>query len=160
MILLLLLCGCGAQSSWQVSHLQSGSSTFDSSRVLFSSNDPINGIVVELIRSDGQILAYLLVHTQETIPYEDNPKEAIVRLIMPDKTIESIAHRHEGGQRLLLTESLQQTLLDALKLEKDVTIELMGYRTTLSGKGFADSYAALQKTPLRNPLQPPVPIDL
>ncbi len=158
MIFLFLLCSCGTQSSWQVSHLQTGNSAFDSSRVLFSSNDPVNGLDVELIRSDGQIFAYLQVHTQETIPYEDNPKEAIVRLIMQDKTIESIAHRHEGGQRLLLTEPLKQTLLDALKLEKDVTIELMGYRTTLSGKGFLDSYAALQKTPLRNPLQPPVPL--
>ncbi len=158
MILLLLLCSCGAQSSWQVSHLQTGSSAFDSSRALFCAKDPVNGIDLELIRSDSQIFAYLLVHTQETIPYEDNPKEAIVRLIMADQTIESIAHRHEGGQRILLTESLQQTLLDALKLEKDVTIELMGYRTTILGKGFPDSFAALQKTPIRNPLQPPVPL--
>ncbi|MBS0616347.1 MAG: hypothetical protein JSR58_07350 [Verrucomicrobia bacterium] len=158
MILLLLLCSCAAQNNWQVSHLQTGSSKFDSSRIVFPTRDLVSGIDLELTRSSDQIFAHLQVHTDAITPYQEHPREALVRLTVQNQIIEGIAHRHEGGQRLLLTETLQEPLLAALQKGEDVKIELMGYRTIISHAGFATSYAALQQTPFRNPLQPPVPL--
>lgn len=158
MILLLLLCSCAASHTWQISHLQTGSPDFDSSRIVCPSSNPVSGIDLELTRTDGQIFAHLHVHTETTLPYDENPKEALVRLSTPDHTFSGIAYRHEGGQRLLLPDALKDPLVQALTQGKDVTIELIGYRSLISAQGFAEAYASLQKTPFRNPLQPPVPL--
>ena len=156
--LLAAMSSCAQSGSWQVSHLQTGSSKYDSSRLYFPAADAISGIDVEMIRSDSEIFVYLLVQNYEIEPYQDNPKEAIVRLMFDDQTIDAVCHRHEGGQRLFLPDSLKQPLLSALQEEKDVTLQLAGFRSTISGRGFPSSFAALLKTPLRNPLQPPIPL--
>lgn len=153
-LLVLALFGCATSSPWNVSYLQGAGS----SRLSSPAHDRVNGVGVEMVYTQNSLRTYLEVHSQTIPPYHGNDKEAIITLKTTDQTFHAIAHRHAGGQRLLLPADLQQILIDNLLSNQPVTIELQGYRETLSPEHFSDKYHRIKKPSLNVPIQLPFKI--
>lgn len=151
MVLLLILMGCFTASPWSVSHLDDA----ESARLSYPIHDPVHGIGVEMVCVREGVRTYLEVHAQEVPPYLGHEKEAFVTLKTPQATLSSTAHRHAGGQRVLLTAELHDFLLTALIAGLPVKIELQGYFTTVQAEQFAEQYEHIKKRPLTVPIQLP-----
>ena len=154
-ILLLLLCSCAQNDNWTVSHIQTGNEAFNSSKLEFPAHDTVNGIDLEFLCVQGKTHAYLQVHSQTIPAYQGNPKESIVSLQIGETTFSDTAHRHQGGQRLLLSDALQEHLLKALNENKSVIIRLEGYKTIVDAEQFSKHFEEFQSSPIRNPFQLP-----
>lgn len=154
-LLLTLLTGCGASSPWRVSHLQGSQKGFDSARLIYPIRDIVNGVSIEMIYSKDQLRTYVSVCSQTIPPLGGNVKKAFVALKISDQTFQGVAHRHEGGQRVLLPTELQDLLIQNLLDGKPVTIELQGYSTTLNPDQFGAEYQKLRKAPFHVPIQLP-----
>ncbi len=153
--LLVVLWGCSASSEWQVSHQKGSQKEFNSARLSYPIRDKVNGVGVEMVYVKNNLKTYLEVHSQTIPPYKNNPKEALVKMTTGEKTIHGIAHRHEGGQRATLPADLQEILVDSLRKGSPVTVELIGYSTTLEPHDFALAYQEMQKAPINIPIQLP-----
>lgn len=154
-LVVLLLWGCSSTPAWQVSHQKGSQKEFDSARLSYPVHDRVNGVAVEMIYAKQSLRTYLEVHSQMIPPYQGNPQEALVKIKTQDQTVHGIAHRHQGGQRATLPPELQQTVVDHLLKGTPVTIELIGYSTTLQPQDFALSYQEMQNKPLNIPVQLP-----
>lgn len=157
-IILILLNSCAKTDHWSVSRIHTGDEKFDSAKLLFPAYDVVNGIDLELLCIQGKIRSYLQVHSQTIPPYQGNLKAALVTLEIGDETFKDTAFRHEGGQRLRLSQALEDCLLDALKENKTVTIHLEGYKTSVSAEKFLKNFKELQNSPIKNPFQLPFKI--
>jgi len=151
MVFLLVLVGCFAASPWTVSHLHDT----ESARLSYPIHDLVNGVGVEMVYAEGVMRCYLEVHAQQIPPYLGSEKEALVTLRAQTATLRSIAHRHAGGQRLLLTPELHDFLLEALLAGTPVTVELQGYFATLQPDQFAEQYKRIKNRSLTLPIQLP-----
>ncbi len=152
---LLVLWGCQSSPSWYVSHQEGAEKQFESARLAYPVRDKVNEVAVEMIYAKESTRTYLSVLSHKIPPYQGNPKEARVTLKIAEKTIEGVAHRHQGGQRALLPMDLQEVLIHHLLEGTPVTVQLDGYSTTLEPEQFALSYQEMQKTPLNIPVQLP-----
>ncbi len=151
--LLLFLCSCGPSPEWRVSHQKGTQKEFDSARLSYPIRDKVNGMAVEMVYSKESFRTYLEVHSQMIPPHLGNPKEALVKITTPGQTIHGIAHRHQGGQRATLPAELHTILVNHLLSGTPVTIELIGYSTTLQPHDFALSYQEMRKAPVNIPIQ-------
>ena len=151
LLLLFTLFGCYETSPWNVSYLEGG----DSSRVSCLTRDKVNGVGVEMVYAKNSLRTYLEVHSQSIPPYRGNEQEALVILKTATQVIRTVASRHAGGQRLLLPSDSQQILIDNLLEGESVTIELQGYRQTLSPDHFSNKFSKIKKIPLNIPIQLP-----
>ena len=152
--LLLFLYGCQSPNHWQVSHQKGSQKEFDSAKISYPVRDKVNGVAVEMIYAKEGLRTYLEVHSQMIPPYQSDLKKALVKIKTSGKTLQGVAHRHQGGQRASLPHDLQQAIVDSLLGGHPVTIELIGYSTTLQPHDFALSYSELRKAPSNIPLYP------
>ncbi len=101
----------------------------------------------------NNLRTYLEVHSQTIPPYRNNPKEALVKITVGEKTHHGIVHRHQGGQRATLPQDLQEIIVQHLQAGSPVKLELIGYSTTLQPADFSLAYQEIQKAPLNLPVQ-------
>ena len=127
----------------------------ESARLSYPARDPVHGMGVEMVYAADSARTYLEIYAQQVPPYRGDEKEALVTLKTAHSTLRSPAHRHAGGQRILLTPEQHEFLLGALLANIPVTIELQGYSTTLQPGPFAEQYANLKNRPLTLPIQLP-----
>lgn len=152
-----LLTGCSRSDSWKVSHIQSGSKQFSSSRLSYRSPDPVNGVDVQFLSLDESCHLYLHVHSHPIKPYMGDPKKALVQVKTEDKTTSYFAIRHQGGQRLLLPDEAKDYIVEKLKSGQFVTISTSGYSSTLTPESFDKKYFLLEKPPrFRIPVHSPL----
>lgn len=151
----ILLFGCSKSDNWNVSHVRTGDKAYNSSKLSFAASDPINGIDVEMLKMQNSFRTYLQVHSHMIPAYKDNPKEAFVSLESEDGSVNGLAIRHEGGQRLLLSDVHQKFLLSHLIEKKPVTIRVEGYSITLNAENFSEHYEELQSPSLTIPFRIP-----
>jgi len=152
-----LLIGCSRSDNWKVSHIQSGSKQFSSSRLSYHTPDPINGIDVEFLALDTSCNLYLHVHSHPVKPYKGDQKTALVSMKTEEKSESFVAKRHAGGQRLLLPAQANDFLVTSLKEGKTVIISTSGYSSTLSPNSFERKYHLLEKPPrFKNPVHSPL----
>lgn len=149
--------GCSRSDSWKVSHIQSGSTQFSSSRLSYHTKDLVNGIDAEFLAVEDTCHLYLHVHSHPVRPYKGDVKKALVQVKTSDETKSFIAYRHEGGQRLLLSDEAREYIVNALYAGEHVTISTSGYSSTLTAESFGKKYHLLEKPPrFRNPLYSPL----
>ena len=152
-IILILLGGCYSSPAWHVTHQPGSQKEFDSARLSYPIRDKVNEVAVEMIYTKNSLRTYLTVLSHTIPPYQGNEKEARVVIKTLSEQMTGVAHRHAGGQRVTLPESLQQTVIDLLIQGSAVTIELVGYSTTLKPNDFKSFYQKLNQTPLKLPIQ-------
>jgi hypothetical protein len=141
---LALLCSCSHNDSWAVNSIKTGSLEFDSSKLSYQSKDPIRGLDLEILNIRGQLHAYLQVRSHTITPYENNPKKALLTFIVEDTTYSDVALRHEGGQRVSLSEHMQEILISSLKKDLPVTVRLGSFETIITAEKFAKYYNELK----------------
>ncbi|MCX6990100.1 MAG: hypothetical protein NTX49_03405 [Chlamydiae bacterium] len=152
-----LLLGCSHRDNWKVSHIQSGSKQFSSSRLSYHTPDTVNGIDVEFLALDTSCNLYLHVHSHPVKPYKGDPKTALVTMKTEENAKSFLAKRHEGGQRLLLPDNAKEFLVASLKEGKTVIISTSGYTSTLTPDSFERKYHLLEKPPrFKNPVHSPL----
>ncbi len=154
---LLLLCSCSQNRSWRVGHVDAGHSAFNSSKLCYRSDDAANGIDVEFLKTQHTLHLYLNVHAHPVPPYEGNAKQALVVFLAGDKKFTYIAARHEGGQRLLVPLEAQEILIEALRANTSITIQLEGYTAQIDPASFSENFTDLQKA---SPFDLPIKLSL
>jgi hypothetical protein len=126
--------------------MRTGNTAYDSSKLCYRSADALNGIDLEFLNTHNALRLYLSVHAQPIPPYQGNPKQARVTLLVGEQKVECIAARHEGGGRLLLPEEFQETLIEIFKKNQLVTIELEGYTAQIDPAQFQENFTKMQKS--------------
>lgn len=102
-----------------------------------------------------QLQLYFQVHSP--IPaYQGHLKEALVTLSSEEEHIQCIAFRLEGGEKLLMPDSIRDKIIALLLENKPVTIELEGYKTTFQPADFKTHFKKLKHPfPISNPFRLP-----
>ncbi|NGX27368.1 MAG: hypothetical protein K940chlam6_01302 [Chlamydiae bacterium] len=140
---LLLLSSCQRHSQWQCHHINE--KTAKATRVLYRSEDPVQGIDVEMIQADGELATYLQVHSQPLLPSEEDPEKTEVTITTAQSEMTFLAPFHRGAQRVRLSEELQTQLISILKEGNPITLELTGYRETIDPERFQKVFKRMGK---------------
>lgn len=144
--LLLLLASCQRNAQWQYHNIHE--TTSKTTRIHYRSHDPVQGIDIEMIKADGEMITYLQVHSQPIVPSEDCTEKALVKMVTNKKQKTFLASIHRGGQRVRLSEILQTELISSLAEGNPVTLELSGYRESVNPTYFKQVFGKLsEKSP-------------
>ncbi len=154
---LLILLSCSSRpSAWQTDRIVTSDSKYDSSKLTFHAKDRINGIDLEILKTEKTSHLYLIVHSAPVPPYKKDPKSALVTFFKEGNKEIFIAHRHEGGQRLRVPDALFEKIINALEQKESLVITLEGYSTEVNATEFPKFYKEIQSNPLfTNPFHLP-----
>ncbi len=141
---LLLLCACAKQDHWALDTVRAGGEAFNSSKLCYRADDRINGIDLELLSTSEKLSIFLNVHSQAAPIYPNDPKKTLVKISSPQKKLLILAHRREGGQRLLLPESTYSFILSTLQSGEPLTLQIPGYITTIEPERFSKHFEKFQ----------------
>jgi len=120
--------------------VHSDSKAFCSTKLSYYSGDPIYGIDLELLNTEEHLNIYLNVHSIPLRPKKADQKYIPVKMEIEGKTFQYSAYRLSGGQRFLLPPEAAQTVIDALKNNKEVSITLVEYRTVFKPEDFSHKF--------------------
>ena len=149
-LLLIYLCSCNKTNRWSLDHVRSDDCSSDSSKLSFHAPDRVNGIDLEILQlyqsgTQKTLHLYLNVHASPIPPFNNHPKEALVTIIIDENKHSFIAHRREGGQRVLLPDASHSLIIGSLKEKKAVTIQLQGYITEVDPSQLLEKFNKMQK---------------
>ncbi len=141
--LVLLLCpSCHKEGRWRHTYLLSATKPFHSSKLIYRTEES-RALSFELVHTEEGLKGYLLTHTSlPTGKY--SPEHTPLTYTIDNVRCSEEGYQMRGGQRILLSPSLTQALVEALLLEKKINITLAGHKTALDGTGFAAAFEKLQ----------------
>lgn len=122
-------------------HLDTGIDQFDSSRLAYLSSDKINGIDLEFFFIQDGLKSYLVTHSRPIPSSRDDSHLSQAVVQTQGKTHTFLIHRLKGGQKLLLTQEMQELLLSLLSRDEPLTLKLEGYQEVIQPGQFK-SYLA------------------
>ena len=146
MLLCIALAACASKSHWKYDQINSGSSEFNSSRLSFVLPDSPSNLQLEILRTKNACRGYLYVHAFPIPAYQNDKKNAEIFIAIEDEAFSCLAQRHEGGHRLVLSESILNQILNALEHDQKVNISTSGYKTTLNPNGFSSQHKKLKNS--------------
>ena len=156
-IFLTFLSACSSRSHWSSDQVYSDKKEFCSTKLSYLSPDPINGIDLEFLKIGERLNIYLNVHSVPVPPPKDNDKTVVLKLDIAGEILRCEVYRLEGGQRFLLPEDIASTLIRSLQNDKEITLILPGYRSTVQAEGFTEKFTQLNDPfPLQNPFHLPI----
>ncbi len=156
LFILSLLASCSHSDPWAFNRIDSGDPQFNSTKLTYYSQDPINGIDLEFTHTCDAIRTYLNVHSLPIPPSKEDPKATKGHLTIGSDSFSFLAYRHEGGQRLLLPPEIAERIIAGLRECKSIQIKVPGYSVAIEGKEFEKKFGQLGHTPLlRNPFHLP-----
>jgi hypothetical protein len=155
--LCLFFFSCSTSSRWQIDREETGSVEFDSAKLSFFSSDPGNGLDLTFFATGGKVKTFLEVRSRAIPPVDaDHPSLANVVLEAGGEVYTDVSPLHAGGQRIVLSDLLQQQLLSLLRDHPFVDIKIDGFSSRISRDDFAKKWDSLNSTPwLENPLHLP-----
>lgn len=95
---------------------------------------------MELLNTQEHMNVYLNVHSLPPLPKKTEQKQIAVKIEIEGKIFDCSAYRLSGGQRFLLTPEAGQTIIDALKNNREVAMTLAEYRTVIKPEDFSDKF--------------------
>ncbi len=153
----LFLAACSSSPTWSLKRMHTSQTEYNSARLTYSAQNKVHDIGLELFRTTDGLQLFLVIHGQPVPVDKDHPSEVNVHLITKERDLTGLAVRYGGGQRFKVSPELQEEILASLKGEHQITIELPGYRSMISGEGFSRYLENLQSTPFfQNPLRSPI----
>lgn len=156
-LLSFLLFACTKQSHWAFDQVHSDHKEFRSTKLTYTSGDPLHGIDLELLKTDERLNVYLNIHSLPIAPPKSDPKSAQVTIDADGCPKRFSVYRMAGGQRFLLPEDATQLLIDSFKQRKDVSITLLGHRTVFRSEDFSVKYEkVLHPFRFQNPFHLPI----
>ena len=155
LFLTILCASCHRERQWTQSQIVSTKKTSCSSKLIHTAIDPIYGLAFELVKTQEGIKGYLVAHSTP-LSKRSVSQYTPIKYIIDKEIFTSEGYVLEGGQKILLNETLIQDLICALHLEKKIEISLTGYKTQLDGKGFPQAFQKFQTPPnYQNPFHLP-----
>jgi hypothetical protein len=151
-----LLISCNKQSHWAFDQIHSDKAEFRSTKLTYYARDPVNGIDIEFLKSDDHLNAYLNIHSTPVKPHKEEPTSALLTINIEGEVMRCRVYRLAGGQRFLISEATVQTLVDALRNHKALSIALAGYHTVVQPGDFASKFEKfLNPLSIENPFRLP-----
>lgn len=144
---LIATAACTSKSHWKHSQIDGGSSQYSSSRLSYGVPNTHNTLQMEIIHRKHHYKGYLFVQGRAIPESKDHPQQALISVQIGEEKESYLVTRYAGGQRLALSEELLQKILQALKIDQEVTIQASGYTTTLDPTGFSSLYKKWEKNP-------------
>lgn len=135
-----LLAACTRSDSWVADQIHSEKKDFCSRKLTFCAQDPVRGIDLELRETNEHLQGYLLVHSLPVAALRNDPKKVRVDYQIQGIKCQAFAYRMKGGQRLLLTDEMTDTVIQALLKNEEVTFFLPGYETRVHAEGFVKRF--------------------
>lgn len=134
---------CYPSGSWHRSFLETADVNEGSVRLSYFSED---GISLEIrctyFGEQEKIKTYL--NARKIVSYKGCEKRGLIVMTVDKENFQTVAYRHEGGQRLSLSLEFQKILIDALKKKKQVTLSIEGGSITLEPKYFSENFSKLR----------------
>ncbi len=122
--------------------MQSGTQEFNSAKLSYT---PTNNLNLEVLFVNGAVHAYFQSESHTLASHEGDSKNALLSLIIGDTTYSDIVPRHQGGQRVSLSEKMQEILLSSLKQNLPLTARVGSLETIITAEKFASHYDKLKK---------------
>lgn len=120
--LCLLAVSCQSSSSWEVSETKSQHLSHQACRISRKPDNLFRGMGLEFVRTSSGTRAYLNVYSMEFSPHLSDKSKTEVLICIDQEEHTFMAHRMEGGQRLLLTDDARLLLTKALSDKKSIVI--------------------------------------
>lgn len=126
--------------SWKVSETKSRHPSYQACSISQKPDNPYRGMELEFVRTSSRTHAYLNVFSL-TFPSDrlDENKTKVVIKIEDEEQI-FLAHRLEGGQRLLLPEDARDLLVQALLENKPVAMIAGRFDVKISPGNFSKKH--------------------
>lgn len=140
LFLILLFSACSAKPScphWKSTTANSVCPKYKANKCTFTTEKLCANIQLELTYNDCD--GYLLYLNTFSVPLPDNrqnPGMIPVFLQIQGVQTEALAHRLQGGQRLLLPDSLRNPIINALNNEQTVTLRAGRYSGDITACGW------------------------
>lgn len=123
-----------AHNPWIVDSIEAGDSSFDSSRLRYSSSR-LPSLTFEMFRIGDQIESFLNLNRAVSADL------AKVVITIGSQSIEAELPIHEGHMRMRLPTETAQLIIQSLQAGTKVVIDLDGVEETLEPARFSDSYS-------------------
>lgn len=121
--------------------MKTGNVEFDSSRLSYPSKE----LDLEILCTQGLLHTTFHVQSHTISAHQNNPKEALLTFIIEGISYSDIAARHEGGQRVSLSNKMQEILISSLKKNLPVTVQLGSSETIIKAEKFAKYYTHFKR---------------
>lgn len=133
-----ILAACSfTPSPWIADSIAAGDRSFDTSRLRYASSQIHPPLAFEMLRTGGQIEAYLSLN-RFRLPSIEPVK---VFFTVEDQSFEEEILVHEGGMRLRLSSETTQWLIETLQDGHKIGILLDDFEETLDPGQFSRSFA-------------------
>lgn len=118
--------------------------------------DLTSEIDLELLNMNETIEMFLTVRSRPVPADLESPNEIRLKIECGDQIISTLALRHAGGQKFTVPPAEREFILECLQNQREVTLIIPGYQTTIDPTGFSSSYSHFARpTYLRNPFHLP-----
>ena len=97
----------------------------DSSKRVHQAPDRVHGADLAIVQIGEITETYLEIHSQTV------PKTVVVALEIDDVVYRELAYCHAGGQRIAMSDQMQERMMAALREHKSIRISLPGYSTVI-----------------------------
>lgn len=150
LIYLLIICSsCYRSDPWRNLTIKTGSSAFDSSKLIYPATYFLHDVELELLYTAEKLHAYINVYSQRILPYQGDEQAALLSIDTKQGSHQLIVDRLAGGQRLKIPEEFLGTFIQLLKSHSSITLILEeGYKTKINTQGFKKHFATLHNKPL------------
>jgi hypothetical protein len=112
---------------------------------LYPQND-FRGLELEFIKGNSKMRMYLNIYCLSFPQEQNDSSKTLVTISTSNDTQEVLAHRFEGGQRLLLPDEAASNIICKLLNNQIITIAVGRYSSDIIPQGFAKNYFRLLKT--------------
>lgn len=144
---LLLFSGCSQPSVWMVDAMAAGDPLFDSTRLQYKSPLPDAPLSLELIRSEGEVFAFLNLRQFTFRPSSSREKAVEAKVTLGESTIEAKLPLLEGNMKARLPSFLLDAIVEALQEGLPVKVSLDGFEETFLPRQFKESFEAWLQSP-------------
>lgn len=141
---LFFLLSCHEKSRWTADKITSEKKTHTSTRLSYFSKDRVNGIDLEILRTEEHLKLYFHVHSTPIPTDPQLPTHSSISFLIGDEKFHTKGYRMKGGQKILLNEKDAEFLLATLAEGKQVQVFMKGYKTVIDPHGFIETKKQLE----------------
>jgi hypothetical protein len=128
---------------WQSDALATGSSQYDSSRLIYDS--PLSHLKVEFLKTEKETAAYLFLDQFQFTPSNLDSHSTDVFFTIGETLLKESIYLREGRMRLKLSAELTERILLALQEGKQVAIVADAFKETIEPGSFQAAFAKFMK---------------
>lgn len=139
-LFLLISCSSNKPPEWIYNETITGHPCFNSTRLFFPACNTFSEMDIEFIRTASDIRLYLDTHCLEIPVDTDVPSQVSIKMNIENQSSTIVGELLLGGQRIFLPPWEAIKIITALSEDKDVSLCVGQYHSTIPSYGFVDNY--------------------